>query len=169
MGHALRYRDVSELPESIRKRLAERFAPKRGSLSAEGITKRARKQRRDLEHNEQVVLINRINALAANDARFVVAAKRTHATPNGGPQRGMNGRRKAEGAKRGVPDLFTSYPSRECHGLYIEMKVEGGSTSKEQREWIADSLALGYAAHVCWSADEAFNLWRAYVEASFQS
>lgn len=169
MGHALRYRDESELPESIKRRLQMRFAEKRQAGTVTPARK-VRRPRRDLEHNEQVVLINRIKALAVNDPRFALAADRTHAIPNGGGRsRAEAGRLKAEGVKPGVSDLFVALPAGSRHGLYIEMKASEGRVSDDQNKWLQRSCELGYAAHVCWSADEAFNLWRAYVEASFQS
>lgn len=168
MGHALRYRDESELPESIRRRLQKRFVEKPVAPTAPPPRK-VRRPRRDLEHNEQVVLINRIKALAVNDTRFALAADRTHAIPNGGGRsRAEAGRLKAEGVKPGVSDLFVALPSAARHGLYIEMKASSGRVSDEQNQWIQRSRELGYAAHVCWSADEAFEIWRAYVESSFQ-
>lgn len=182
MGHALRYRDESELPESLRRqvdqtrektgqyllrRLNEEV--ERARRSTVPNQRRVRRQRRDLEHNEQTVLMNRIAALAVNDNRFALAAERTHAIPNGGGRsRAEAGRLKAEGVKRGVSDLFVAFPVAAQHGLYIEMKASAGRVSDEQNRWIQRSRELGYAAHVCWSADEAFSIWRAYVESSFK-
>lgn len=160
MGHALRYRDESELPESIRKRLQKRFAE---PAPKPRVAKRG-PSRRDEEHNEQVVLFNRINALAANQPKYALAAARTYAVPNGGPSKGANGRRKAEGVKKGVSDVFVSFPIHGRHGCYIEMKAQGGRVSDEQKLWIKQSIALGYVAVVCWDADEAFATWKQYVD-----
>lgn len=173
MGHALRYRDESELPESMQRLLARARANGERvgwAFSKEKPPKQVtRKPRRDLEHNEQVVLINRIKALAVNDPRFALAADRTHAIPNGGGRsRAEAGRLKAEGVKSGVSDLFLALPAGSRHGLYIEMKASEGRVSDDQNKWLQRSCELGYAAHVCWSADEAFQTWMAYVESSFQ-
>ena len=54
MGHALRYRDESELPESVRRRLQKRFVEKPVAPTIPPPHK-VRRPRRDLEHNEQVV------------------------------------------------------------------------------------------------------------------
>lgn len=191
MGHALRYRDESELPDSLRRqvesvrkktadhalrRLSDEIERAAHDNAAVDVVptgmppRKPRRPRRDLEHNEQVVLINRIKALAVNDPRFALAADRTHAIPNGGGRsRAEAGRLKAEGVKSGVSDLFVALPAAAQHGLYIEMKAAKGRVSDEQRAWIERSLALGYPAHVCWSADEAFEIWRAYVESSFEA
>lgn len=163
MGHALRYRDESELPESIRKRLQKRFGEKKPAAIA---TPRARKPRRDIEHTEQVVFFNRIRALAANDpTRYGMAAKRTVAIPNGGGRsRAEAGRLKAEGVTKGVSDIFVAWPHEGWCGMFIEMKAPDGRVSEEQSQWLFDSVGLGYRAFVCYGADEATNVWRAYVD-----
>jgi len=163
MGHALRYRDESELPESVRRRLQKRFSEK----PAPSVTPtRGRKPRRDVEHEEQVVFFNRIRALAANDPkRYGVAADRTYAIPNGGGRsRAEAGRLKAEGVRKGVSDVFVSFPAHGKHGMYIETKAPTGRVSDEQNKWIYDSQVLRYHAAVCFSADDAVNIWRAYVD-----
>lgn len=165
MGHALRYRDASELPESVRKRLQKRFAEPAPAVTPSKPT-RARGQRRDVEHEEQVVFFNRIRALAANDPkRYGVAADRTYAIPNGGGRsRAEAGRLKAEGVRKGVSDVFVSFPAHGKHGMYIEMKAPNGRKRDEQEGWIEGSVNLGYAAHFCFGADAAVNIWRAYVD-----
>lgn len=170
MGYTLRYASVDELPPHLRA-LAQVKEPgvQFGDIGKPTPPRKSRRPRRDLEHNEQVVLMNRIAALAVNDPRFALAAERTHAIPNGGGRsRAEAGRLKAEGVKRGVSDLFVAFPVAPQHGLYIEMKAQGGKVSDEQSKWIQRSRELGYAAHVCWTADEAFSIWRAYVEPSFK-
>jgi hypothetical protein len=56
---------------------------------------------------------------------------------------------KAEGVKKGVPDLFLPLAKNGFNGLFIEMKVEGGRASKEQTEWIEKLNANGYRAVIC--------------------
>jgi len=109
---------------------------------------------------------NRIRALAANDPkRYGVAADRTYAIPNGGGRsRAEAGRLKAEGVRKGVSDVFVSFPAHGKHGMYIEMKAPTGRVSDEQNKWIYDSQVLRYHAAVCFSADDAVNIWRAYVD-----
>jgi len=55
---------------------------------------------------------------------------------------------KGMGVTKGVPDLFLSVPNRFFHGLYIEMKSDGGKPSKEQREFRSKSNKKGYAYHI---------------------
>ncbi|MGH8110999.1 MAG: VRR-NUC domain-containing protein [Rhodanobacteraceae bacterium] len=165
MGQALRYRDASALPESIRTRLAKRFAnqPARAPTAP---PRQPRKPRADVEHSEQVVFFNRIRALAANKpARYAVAAARTHAIPNGGGRsRAEAGRLKAEGVKKGVSDVFVSFPVGDRHGCYIEMKAPKGRVSPEQAAWLGQAQDLGYVATVCYGADEALAAWKQYVD-----
>lgn len=168
MGHALRYRDESELPESVRKRLAKRFQDKPAQTTpapspSPSPAPRARKPRRDEEHQQQANLFLRLAALAINDPRFAQAVRRTHAIPNGGGRsKAEGGRLKAEGVRKGVPDIFCAMPQGSFHGLYIEMKSADGRVSDEQTTWLDESRALGYAGAVCRSADEAFDLWHTY-------
>ena len=126
-----------------------------------------RKPRRDCEHTEQVVFFNRIRTLALNDASYAAAARRTFAIPNGGGRSKREaGRLKAEGVKSGVSDIFCSVARGGMHGLYIEMKSLTGYASREQREWISDSTQEGYMAATCRGAEEAFQLWKSYVDAT---
>lgn len=87
-----------------------------------------------------------------------------HAIPNGG-SRGdtqssiiRGSMLKAEGVKKGVPDIFLPVPNKQYHGLYIELKVADrtkGRVSREQVEFMQEVRALGYCAVVCYGADEA--------------
>ena len=90
--------------------------------------------------------------------------------PNGGARDSDKGKAafvgaqlKAEGVKRGVPDIFVPIPRHGFHGLWIEMKrADGGTVSKEQKEFIAYAQGAGYAACVCYGwleAAEAIRQW----------
>jgi len=57
---------------------------------------------------------------------------------------------KAEGVKRGVPDLLLAVPNKHHHGLFIEMKANKNGLSKEQREFFGHALTQGYQSAVCW-------------------
>lgn len=162
MSGALRFSSVAAMPDAMRHKVvaqgkvAERPAP---------AARAPRKPPRDEEHNEQVVLFNRIRTLALNDPRYAAAARRTYAIPNGGRRSKREaGRMKAEGVTAGVSDVFCSVARGGHHGLYIEMKSLTGYASREQREWIADSIAEGYAAATCRGADVAFATWKEYVD-----
>ncbi len=73
-----------------------------------------------------------------------------YANPNGGLRdMGTAIKLKAEGVKKGIPDLFLPLAKNGYHGLFIEMKIEGGRASKEQKEWIEKLNANGYRAVIC--------------------
>ena len=73
-----------------------------------------------------------------------------HAIPNGGHRnKATAGRLKAEGVKRGVPDIFLPVPKNGYHGLYIELKRQkGGKLSVEQKEWCNRLFQNGYKVFV---------------------
>lgn len=121
--------------------------------------------RSDDEHHEQVEFFRRIRLFAQNGQRYALAATRTYAIPNGGGRTKREaGRLKAEGVRPGVSDIFVSLPSGPNAGLYIEMKSQTGRMSAEQRAWIDESARLGYAAACCHGADEALQVWIAYID-----
>ena len=71
---------------------------------------------------------------------------------------------KAMGMKKGFPDLFIFAVRGKYHGLAIEMKVEGGRPTREQRDWLNRLHRQGYAAGVCYGADEAIKAISRYLE-----
>jgi len=81
----------------------------------------------------------------------------TFAIPNGGDRNVLVGKKlKAEGVRRGVPDIFIAFPVGPYHGLFIEMKRrKGGVLSKEQKGWIERLTEQGYRVEVCRGFDEA--------------
>ena len=82
---------------------------------------------------------------------------RLFAIPNGGKRSPKTAKRlKAEGVRRGVPDLMWPHYNGEHYGLWIEMKKEKGSyPTAEQKEWLAYLNSVGYLAVVCRGFDEA--------------
>lgn len=88
-----------------------------------------------------------------------------HAIPNGGA-RGNDSNTskirgamlKAEGVKKGVPDIFLPVPNNGSCGLYIEMKVadrKKGRPSLEQLTFLDEVRKLGYSWAICYGAEEA--------------
>ena len=57
-------------------------------------------------------------------------------------------RAKAEGRRKGVPDLNVDVARGGLHGLRIEMKSAKGSVGPEQREWHQRLTAQGYGVFV---------------------
>ena len=77
--------------------------------------------------------------------------------PNGGSRKseieGAN--LKKQGVRAGVPDICLPVPSGQYHGLFIELKAQGGRVQQSQREWIDALKAQGYLASVCYGFSEA--------------
>lgn len=133
------------------------------------------------EHSEQVEVFRWANEIAYAGFNLVLSNAEKpydktklepvpvlhlmHAIPNGGA-RGNDTQTnkirgamlKAEGVKKGVPDIFLPVPLNGYHGLYIEMKVadrKKGRPSKEQEQFLDSVGKLGYAYAICYGADEA--------------
>ena len=70
---------------------------------------------------------------------------------------------RAEGVKAGVPDLLLPVARHGYHGLFIEMKRQGGSMSHEQASWFGFLTAQGYAVCVCRGADAAIKTISEYL------
>lgn len=85
--------------------------------------------------------------------------KLLHHIPNGGKRDRVEAAHlKAQGVKRGVPDLCLPVARDKFHGLYIEMKTDKGRTSPEQKWWQEELTGQGYFATVCHG-------WQAAVDA----
>ena len=89
------------------------------------------------------------------------------AIPNGGIRDlGTALKLKAEGVKKGIPDLFMPLAKNGFHGLFIELKTETGKLSKEQKEWQQRLNLNGYKAVVCFGYKEAIEVIKNYAELS---
>ena len=114
------------------------------------------------EHDEQKKLI----VFITNDLmhEFPILTW-LHSIPNGLNFRGVDARIKGqiisqmihEGAKSGVLDLFLPVRSKECSGLYIEMKSSTGKLSPKQKEFKAFVESQGFKVIVPRSAKEALS------------
>lgn len=72
------------------------------------------------------------------------------AVPNGGQRhKAVAAKIKAEGAKRGFPDIQLNVPVGKYAGLFIELKTAKGRVSEEQKAWIERLSAAGNRAVVC--------------------
>lgn len=77
-------------------------------------------------------------------------------TPNGGARSKLAGAQMtALGVKKGVPDLLMPIAHGPHAGLAIEMKSSTGSTSPEQKSWLATLAEQNWSVHTCRSAEEA--------------
>ena len=101
------------------------------------------------EHDEQVAVIEYLEAIGA----------KFYAIPNGGYRtKAEAAMLKAEGVRKGVPDLCVPMARGGYHSLYIEMKRADGTASDvsdEQYEWITGLMDEGMAAFACYGVDNA--------------
>jgi hypothetical protein len=92
-----------------------------------------------------------------------------YAVPNGGHRhKATAARLKAEGVKRGVPDVCLPVARSGAHGLYIELKTERGKATPEQLGWIRALRRQGYAAEVCHGWESARSMIEHYLTAGPQ-
>lgn len=128
----------------------------------------------------------------AHIARPVPELRWLHAIPNGGfRDKATAGKLKAEGVKKGVPDIFLPLPMASNNrianspfgycGLYVEMKrpktekdgvrktriidQSAGALTDEQTEFVAYARANGYAVTVCFDWRSAARDIQTYIEA----
>ena len=88
-----------------------------------------------------------------------------HSIPNGGKRNIREASRlKKEGALAGVSDVFLPVSRNGWHGLYIELKVKGNTTSASQKWWIAETTKQGYYSVVCFGWVEAKEVIEKYLE-----
>ena len=113
------------------------------------------------EHQEQCAVISWW-ALVHNTYQLPPFA--LLAVPNGGARDPITGSRlKAEGVRRGTPDLFLEAGRRGYHGLRIEMKAIGGRASEEQEEFGLYLERAGYMFRFCFGAEEAIKDIKEYL------
>jgi len=88
--------------------------------------------------------------------------------PNGGARSAITGSiMKAEGARKGVPDLMLAVrradPGNGAYGLFLELKRPTGVVSPEQTEYHRILRNQGYRVEVCWSLAECINTITQYL------
>ena len=85
--------------------------------------------------------------------------------PNEGKRSVHTGRRmRAEGLKRGVPDICLPVARGGRHGLYVELKrIRGSKTSDDQREWLEALEQQGYAVALCKGWEAAAEVITRYI------
>ncbi len=134
----------------------------RGRTAATG----SRKLIRPLETHEQQAVI----AWAALAVRTWPELELLHAVPNGavyGRDKRLAAmqaaRLKAEGLRRGWPDLNLPVARGPFIGLVIEMKRRGERPTDDQRHYLDLLAACGHRTRVCFSAQDAIDELRAYL------
>lgn len=115
------------------------------------------------EHEEQVALMRLVELHKGRWPELGLL----FAVPNGGDRHpAVASKLKAEGVKKGVPDLCLPIPRGEHHGLFVELKKQKGSTtSPEQKAWIGALKSQGYRAEVCKGAAAAWEVIQEYMRA----
>jgi len=110
------------------------------------------------EHDEQV----KVFEWAEITSLKFPALKMLLAIPNGafyGGHWSVANRMKAEGVKKGVPDIFLPVSTNELEdykcGLWIEMKAGKNKPSEQQKWWLEQLEKQGYVTRVCYSAEDA--------------
>ena len=71
---------------------------------------------------------------------------------------------KRQGVKAGVPDLVLPVARCGYHGLYIELKAQGGSVQKSQKEFIKRLRQQGYLAVICYGWQDTVKLIGDYLD-----
>jgi hypothetical protein len=106
---------------------------------------------RDAEHVEQSLLMQWADAASGRHPEL----RLLYAIPNGGHRHVSVARKlKAEGVKRGVPDLCLPVPRGTHHALYVELKAGKNRATPEQKQWLDALWTQGNEARVCvgWEA-----------------
>lgn len=121
------------------------------------------------------------HAATYGTAGAVAALARLYAIPNGGLRdKATAGKLKAEGVKRGVPDIFLPLIVGTWAGLYVELKrpetkkagtrkaeiiaQPAGATSEAQDDWIGYLRSAGYGVAVAFDWREAAKQIQSYVQ-----
>ncbi len=113
------------------------------------------------EHAHQVAVF----AWAALNFTKYPELRMLFAIPNGGLRNKITAANlKAEGVRAHVPDIFLPVARGPWHGLFIEMKKEGGRVDPGQTEFIAKLRDLGYGASVCVGWQKAVQVLIQYLE-----
>lgn len=71
---------------------------------------------------------------------------------------------KAQGVKKGVPDLCLPVARGGYHGLYIELKTPKGRATDEQKWWLLKLSLQGYKAVLCKGYEAAVEAIRGYLD-----
>ncbi|PIJ43353.1 VRR-NUC domain-containing protein [Tatumella sp. OPLPL6] len=87
-----------------------------------------------------------------------------HATPNGGYRTEKAGAEmRAEGQKKGYPDISLDSAQQGFYGLRIEMKYGKNSLTAEQKIWRERLEGQGYKYVECRSTEEAISVTLDYM------
>jgi hypothetical protein len=109
------------------------------------------------EHDEQVALFEWAELQKCTMPELGLL----FAIPNGGHRhKATAAKMKAEGVKRGVPDICLPVARDGFFGLYIELKYGKNKTTNEQTGWLLNLVDQGYFAVIATGFEEA----KKYIE-----
>ena len=84
--------------------------------------------------------------------------------PNEGKRSlGTGARLKAMGLKPGVSDICLPVARGKYHGLYIELKAQGGAPTTAQTDFLIAVREQGYCSCICFGAESAIEIIREYL------
>lgn len=131
---------------------------------------RARVAQQSPEHQQQAKLFEWIRAHESEmpDLKLAYAITNFAGRVKSKRLNQLNGARlNAEGRRKGMLDVCWPVARLGFHGLYLEMKTEAGSLSKEQR-WYRDALrGAGQCVYVPRSWEHARDFILAYYDGSY--
>ncbi|EEO4838325.1 VRR-NUC domain-containing protein [Salmonella enterica] len=116
----------------------------------------------NVEHFEQVIIFDYMERKHPDIYELL------HATPNGGLRaKATAGKMKAEGQKKGYPDLSLDMPRGIYHGMKMEIKApDGKGPTAEQIEWMNKLWREGYYVALAYGAEEAITALLEYASLS---
>ena len=120
------------------------------------------KNTRDAEHWLQVRLFYTFEMDFPNEYPFIFAI------PNGGHRTPKAARMmRYEGQKKGTPDVFIPLPRGIYHGMFLEVKTEKGSATKEQKEKVEMYRNQGYYCVIAKGYEACMAHFLAYLKLPF--
>lgn len=75
---------------------------------------------------------------------------------------------KLMGVKKGVSDLFLSYPNATYHGMWQEVKTDTGHLTKEQENFLCRKRTQGYACEVVRCEKESLDIFLSYLNNEYK-
>lgn len=115
------------------------------------------------EHNMQVAFFKLV------DMHPIYRTAAIYAVPNAGGYTGgfksnaaRAARMKAEGVRRGPPDINVDHAAGGYHGLRIELKHGKNKPTPEQAEWHQRLRHANYKVEVAYSSGQAWEMLNAY-------
>lgn len=154
----------------IRNRLAnERDDSLPRTISVDDLPRpKAKREADELSEHESQVAIFQWADLMVKIGRYP-ELELLFAVPNASHRRkGAAGRQKAEGMKKGVPDMFLPVPRGGAVGLVIELKADDRLPRPEQQWWLDKLAEQGWITAVCFSRDQAIETLVEYLTGKYR-